>query len=269
MPAMSEDFSSKLRTFIRKDTVLFATMLFMVLLNWLSNIITQGLFGFTFPWALIVIGGILIAVVDDIAKIFFADVAAKAGSKPARENSEAKSSSTLELQLAQVHRYQQDMSQLAKTAKSERIKALGVQFDDWVVAIERMAGRIDAFRMNATVQHDLDAVPKSIAKIEAQLADAQNERMRAQLQHTLDLRQRQLESLRKLEQTIAAADIQMESSVAVLGTIYSQALASQSTNQIVDYSHLTAEAQEQTHALNDYLETLEEVRLGRVESALS
>jgi hypothetical protein len=267
---MNEDFSSKARAFIRKDTVLFATILFMVLLNWLSNIITQGLFGFTFPWALIVIGGILIAVVDDIAKIFFAEGASKAGSRnTARENKPAKTPSMMEMQMAQVHRYQQDMSQLAKTAKSERIKALAVQFDDWVVAIERMAGRIDAFRQNATIQHDLEAVPKSISKIQAQLAGEQNDRMRAQLQHTLSLRQNQLESLQKLERTIEAAEIQMESSVAVLGTIYSQALASQSTNQIVDFSHLTTEAQEQTHALNDYLETLEEVRLGRAESALS
>lgn len=266
---MSEDFSSKLRQFIRKDAVLFATILFMVLLNWFSNLLTQALFNFSFPWALIVIGGILIAVVDDIAKIFFADGASKAGDNTSRESKEAKAPNTLDVQLAQVHRYQQDMRDLAKSAKSERIKALAVQFDDWVVAIERMAGRIDAFRMNASVQHDLDAVPKSIAKIEAQLAAAPNERMRAQLQHTLALRQSQLESLRKLEQTVEAGEIQLESAVAALGTIYSQSLASQSTNQIVDYSHLTAEAQEQTHALNDYLETLEEVRLGRVESSLS
>lgn len=267
---MNEDSSSKLRQFIRKDTVLFATMLFMVLLNWLTNLITQALFGFMFPWALIVIGGILIAVVDDIAKIFFADNSSRAsGHHAAQESSGAKSSSTVALQLKQVHRYQQDMGQLAKTAKSERIRVLATQFDDWVVAIERMAGRIDAFRQNATIQQDLKEVPESIAKIEAQLAGNPNKRMREQLQHTLALRQSQYESLRKLEQTIEAAEIQMESAVAALGTIYSQALTSQSTNQIVDYSHLTAEAQEQTHALNDYLETLEEVKLGRVESALS
>lgn len=267
---MNDDLTSKTRAFIRKDTVLFATMLFMVLLNWLSNIITQGLFGFTFPWALIVIGGIMIAVVDDIAKIFFAEGGSRTGSRSTtRDNKPAKTPSAIEIQMAQVHRYQQDMSQLAKTAKSERIKTLAAQFDDWVVAIERMAGRIDSFRQNDTIQHDLDAVPKSITKIQTQLAGEQNERMRAQLQHTLSLRQSQLASLQKLEQTIEAAEIQMESSVAVLGTIYSQALASQSTNQIVDFSHLTTEAQEQTHALNDYLETLEEVRLGRAESALS
>jgi hypothetical protein len=46
-------------------------------------------------------------------------------------------------------------------------------------------------------------------------------------------------------------------------------LASQSTNQIADYGHLAAEAQEQTRALNDYLETLEEVKLGRTASTLS
>jgi hypothetical protein len=57
--------------------------------------------------------------------------------------------------------------------------------------------------------------------------------------------------------------VQLESTIAAIGTIYSQALAIQSTDQIADYGHLSKEVDEQAKALRDQLEALEEVKFDK------
>ncbi len=64
------------------------------------------------------------------------------------------------------------------------------------------------------------------------------------------------------------AEVQLESRVAALGTIYSQTLATQSTTRVADYSQLSAELDEQSKLLRDQLEALEEVKLGREKTNL-
>jgi hypothetical protein len=107
------DFSIRFRRFVRKDAVLFATVPFMVLLNVLSNTITQGIFGFTFPWSLIPIGGIAIAVVDDAAKIFMAEAMPPRDARP----SMGAATTATDAYLAHVRRYRQDVDQMAKTSR--------------------------------------------------------------------------------------------------------------------------------------------------------
>ena len=58
------------------------------------------------------------------------------------------------------------------------------------------------------------------------------------------------------------AEIQMESTLSAMGTIYSQILTTQSTSQVADYTHLTDEAEEETRRLQDHLDALTEVKLG-------
>jgi hypothetical protein len=126
-----------------------------------------------------------------------------------------------------------------------------------------LAGRVDTFKRNDLIQQDLETVPEAIAQLERQLAGEVDPEIKATLERTLANRRNQLASLRHLQQLMNRAEIQMESTVSSLGTIYSQLLTSQSTNQVADYDHLSVEAEEQTRILQDHLEALEEVRLGR------
>ena len=56
----------------------------------------------------------------------------------------------------------------------------------------------------------------------------------------------------------------MESTLSMLGTIYSQILAGQSTRQAADYRRLLNEIDEEVQMLQDHLHALEEVKMSRL-----
>jgi hypothetical protein len=180
--------------------------------------------------------------------------------------------SGLMAQLAQVKMYRQAIDDLVKNAspaRKERLAQLASQFADWQHSMEQMAQRLTNFRANSVVQQDLRNVPDSIKKLEDELGRETNEHVRAQISRTLQTRRNQLASLERLQTAARQAEIQLESAVASLGTVYSQALASQSTSTIADYADLAADVNEQVHTMQDQLEALEEVRLGRAANNIS
>ncbi len=111
------------------------------------------------------------------------------------------------------------------------------------------------------IRKDLETVPRSIRDLEARLARETNVANRTELKRILLNRKKQLAALEQLRQIAKRAEIQIESTLSSLGTIYSQVLASQSASHIADYSHLSAEVDEEVHLLQDRLEALKEVKL--------
>jgi hypothetical protein len=144
-----------------------------------------------------------------------------------------------------------------------RLKDLSEQVNEWMEAIEAMGRRIDNFQQNTVIHQDLETVPRSIEKLEIQLANETDEAIRAELERTLSSRKHQLATLQRLQNTMKQAEIKIESTLASLGTIYSQLLTGQSTDHVADYSHLSTEVNEEVRILQDHLEALEEVKLGR------
>lgn len=178
---------------------------------------------------------------------------------------------SLEQQLSQVKTYRQAIDNLAKNApagRKQQLAELSGRFGEWEKSVQQMAERITAFRANGVVQQDLRTVPDSIRKLEEQLKTEKDDIVRAQLDRTLATRRNQLAALDKLQATMRHSEIQLESAVASLGTIYSQALANQSTNTIADYAGLATDVDDQVKSLQDQLEVLEEVRLGRASGNL-
>jgi len=135
--------------------------------------------------------------------------------------------------------------------------------------VEAMSRRIDEFKRNEVIQNDLVNVPQAIRKLTAQLANESDPHVRASIERTLAARADQMKSLQKLQSLTRQAEVQLENTVAALGTIYSQALAMQSTDRVADYSHLSAEVDEQSRMLKDRLEALQEVKLDRSQANLS
>jgi hypothetical protein len=144
-----------------------------------------------------------------------------------------------------------------------RLKDLSEQVNEWMEAIEAMGRRVDNFQQNMVIHQDLETVPRSIEKLEIQLANETDEAIRAELERTLSSRKHQLATLQRLQNTMKQAEIKIESTLASLGTIYSQLLTGQSTDHVADYSRLSTEVNEEVRILQDHLEALEEVKLGR------
>ncbi|MEW5956986.1 MAG: protein kinase [Chloroflexota bacterium] len=175
---------------------------------------------------------------------------------------------TIQIHLTKARAYRQQIEALVRATKDNnahtRLQDLADQVDEWIVAIEALARRVDSFQRNSLIQQDLETVPRSIDKLKARLAGESDETTRSELERTLANRQNQLAALQRLQNTMKRAELKIESTLSSLGTIYPQILTSQSTNQVADYSRLTEEVDEEVRTLQDHLEALEEVKLGNL-----
>jgi len=141
------------------------------------------------------------------------------------------------------------------------LKQLSAQVATLLDAIEALAERISSFRRDDIIRRDLQAVPRAINDLESRLSRETDAAIRTQLERTLTNRRKQLESLETLQSTVKRAEIQIESTLSQLGTIYSQLLTSRSTHDVADYSRLSANLDEEVRLLYDHLEALREVKL--------
>jgi len=176
-------------------------------------------------------------------------------------------SPAIQAYLDKARTYKEQINNLIKSTSHQKVHArlqdLGTQVDEWVKAIEDIAKRVDSIQQNTLIHQDLESIPQSIEDLEEQLANESDEATRIELEGTLVNRKNQLAALERLQSTINRAEIKIESILSALGTIYSQVLTAQSTNHVADYSHLSAEVDEEVRVLQDHLEALEEVKLVR------
>jgi hypothetical protein len=155
------------------------------------------------------------------------------------------------------------VAEAGQRRNNERLQQLVAQVDDWIEDIKDLAARIDYFEQNALIRRDLESVPKNIQSLKARLARETNPANRDVLERTLKNHQKQLAALKQLGDIMQRAEIQIESTLSALGAIYFQVLAGQSASHVADYSHLSAEVDEEVQLLQDHLEALNEVKFGR------
>jgi hypothetical protein len=129
-------------------------------------------------------------------------------------------------------------------------------------AIAELTDRVSDLRSDETIQRDTQTVPAAIENLQQRLDTEDEPTIKQQLHRTLSIRQKQLESLDALENTIKRAEIQIESTLSQMGTIYSHILTGQSASDVADYNRITANVDEEVRLLEDRLAALREVKLG-------
>jgi hypothetical protein len=154
------------------------------------------------------------------------------------------------------------IEQLLETRSGKQQPQLQGQVRQWQQVIEALIQTIAHFHQNELIHRDLAEVPLALAALERQLDSAVDPSLRVQLEQTLAQRRAQQAILEQLQTTATQAEIQIERTIALLGTLYSQLLANQSSLHIAGYSHWLREVDEQVHCLQDYLEALREVKIG-------
>ncbi len=165
---------------------------------------------------------------------------------------------------ATAYKTQIDNAIKAASDKSDRshLNRLADQIETWTEAIAELVQRLNSLRQDNIIRRDVTAVPKAIADLETRLANEADAAIIAQLERTLDNRKKQQASLKELQNMIKRAEIQIENTLSMLGTIYSQILTGQSTNHVADYDRLSTDVDEEVRLLQDHLEALREVKLG-------
>lgn len=183
------------------------------------------------------------------------------------EQEKATTGNRLQEYLEQSRAYQAKIDSVIRASPGQgdgtALLNLAAEVNRWTQAIEELVHRIDNLQQDTLIRRDLAAVPKAIEELEARLEAEKEPSIRAQLERTLRNRHKQLTSLEQLQTIIARAEIQIESTLSMLGTIYSQILTGQSTSHVADYSRLSTDVDEEVRQLKDHLEALREVKLGR------
>jgi chromosome segregation ATPase len=168
--------------------------------------------------------------------------------------------------LAQTQAYKRKIDQTITATESAArrvpLESLAGRIEQWTTAIERLVQRLNSLRQDEIIRQDLQAVPKAIADLEKRLAQESDPTLRDQLQRTLTNRRKQAAALAELQTVLRQAEFQIESTLSMLGTIYSQLLTGQSTSDIATYSRLSTDVDEEVRRLEDQLEALREVKLG-------
>ena len=171
---------------------------------------------------------------------------------------------SLREKLNEAEQYRQRIQQVVDQQRSgvlrDRLKATTVQVYDWIANMVALARRIDTFRSDAIIQRDLRTVPEEIRRLEGRLNLERDPRVREQMQATLVSSREQGDSLRELKGRMDRADLQLDHSLASLGTVYSQMLLIGSKDVDSDRTErLRDDIRDQVLALHDITESLNEV----------
>ncbi len=152
---------------------------------------------------------------------------------------------------------------LAKTKPGvlrDHLEQTANEIDDWIGNLFTLAQRLDTFEGDRTIQNDLKTVPAAIQKDEARLRTTVDPSLKKQIEDTLASRRSHLDSLQNLQSTIERGKLQMDQTLASMGTVYSQLLLMDAKD--IDsgrYQRLRDDIAEEVKGLHEVVEAMDEV----------
>ncbi len=157
-------------------------------------------------------------------------------------------------------RIQDVVDQQPKGVLRDHIQETTNQVYEWIANMVRLARRIDAYRNDNIIQRDLKSVPAEIADLNKRVGLERDPRVRDQMNTTLAARQQFLGNLQELDGRMERADLQLDHSLAALGTVYSQILLIGSSEMDSDKAErLRQDIRGEVLALQDLVDSLNEV----------
>lgn len=170
----------------------------------------------------------------------------------------------LRAKIEEADQYRRRIQEVVAQQKSgvlrDRLAATTTQIYDWIANMVTLARRIDAYRTDTIIRRDQATVPKEIAELEKRLTSERNPEVRAQIATTLESKRQFYTNLQELAARMERADLQLDHSLAALGTVYSQLLLVSSKDVDSDRAErLRADIRGEVLALQDLVESLNEV----------
>lgn len=138
--------------------------------------------------------------------------------------------------------------------------------NDWIGHMYELAQHIDAFEGNQLVERDRRAVPQQLDKAQQRLARENDPAVRRELENQIQQLQQQLTNLEATVNSVKRAEIQLESTLSSLGTVYAQ-MSLLGTKE-VDSSRaqrLRLEIQDEVNSLQDTIAAMDEVQSQRLQ----
>jgi predicted RNase H-like nuclease (RuvC/YqgF family) len=160
--------------------------------------------------------------------------------------------------------YRRNMVTLAKRARGAlRTNLLQTVDDvnDWIAHMYSLAQHIDAFEGNELVERDRRMVPQQLEKTRIRMERERDPEVRRDLERQVHQLEQQLSNLEATVNSVRRAEIQLESTLSSLGTVYAQ--MSRLGAKEVDSSRaqrLRLEIQDEVSGLQDTIEAMDEVQ---------
>jgi transcriptional regulator with AAA-type ATPase domain len=166
--------------------------------------------------------------------------------------------------LKKAEGYHQQIKATVKTQKDgilkDRMQRTTGEIYDWIGNMVRLARRLDSYRVDPIIKGDREELVKSIPSLEARLRQETDPRVRQQIETTLADQRRLQENIGELDNRMQRADLQLDSSLAALGTVYSQLLLVGSKEVDSDRAErLSADISNEVASLQDVVDSINEV----------
>ncbi len=138
--------------------------------------------------------------------------------------------------------------------------------DDWIGHMYSLAQHIDAFEENELVERDRKMVPQQLEKTRIRLERERNPAVKQDLEQQVRQLEQQLINLEATANSVKRAEIQLESTLSSLGTIYAQ-MSLLGTKEVdsARAKRLRLEIQDEVAGLQDTIEAMDEVHAQRLQ----
>ncbi|MCC6804742.1 MAG: hypothetical protein IT319_17800 [Anaerolineae bacterium] len=137
--------------------------------------------------------------------------------------------------------------------------------NDWIGQMYDLAMHIDSFDGNELVERDRRMVPQQLEKVQIRLKQETDPAVQRDLKEQLDRLELQLENLNATANSVKRAEIQLDSTLSSLGTIYAQ--MSLLGTKDVDSSRaqrLRQDIRDEVSSLQDTIDAMDEVQAQRL-----
>lgn len=158
------------------------------------------------------------------------------------------------------HRIQQAIDSQDAGIVRDRLGSTVSQINDWLANMFRIARRLDIYRQDRVIQRDRQSVPRDVASYRERLRREDEPSVAEQLRAALAARETQQAALERLDNVMEKAELQLDQSLAALGTIYPQIQLIGARE--VDSSRtqrLQADIADQVNTLGDLINSINEV----------
>lgn len=107
----------------------------------------------------------------------------------------------------------------------DNLSETAMQIDEWLVSIYSLAKRLDRYqREKEILERDKRRAEERIRQLERKAQVEDNEDVQQQIAVNVDGLRRQIQTIETLDKTMERAQLQLESTLSSLGTIYSQTM---------------------------------------------
>jgi hypothetical protein len=142
----------------------------------------------------------------------------------------------------------------------DRLESTTREVDDWIGNIYRLASRLDAYEADEVIQRDMQTVPRELEKLAQRLRQEDTPSVQQELRGAIAGKKSQWETLEKLKDTMERAEVQLETTLTALGTVYSQLMLIGAKDIEGRRAENIAESiHDEVMALQGILEAMEEV----------